>query len=508
MLIDDKEIHERIRIQQNRIEEVKAELRENKKDLKYKTGVLIGENLHPRKKIFTIPGKLRKMNREYIGVDKDEVVSREDPIAYYKYLQDEYRQLSFYNEKEQSDITFAIGEEVYKAQHSLVACIHLPFSLWKIRKENQRLLKRTGEELPVIEGIDKCVLFIATNGAGLGHLTRCLAVARRMKKLRPETEIIFLTTSLALTVVQREGFTAYCIPSQMMIKNISSGQWHALLRTMMSELLQLYRFEAVIFDGAFPYASITATMAGKKIPKIWIRRGSEKSSGIAEKRVAAEKDFDYIIIPGEANENAVAEDEKHLPVPPIVYLDKNEIWSREDVRRYLKIPKEKTAVYIQLGAGNINDIDSDISKVVSELRKYPDVVMVLGESLIGDELKVIEDDIIVIKDYPNSKYFNGFDFAISACGYNSFHELVYFGIPAIFLPNMNTKSDDQYARAMIAQNQNAGMVVTELGSKELTDAIAGLMDKAENEKMRQNGRKIIEFNGADNAATIIVDMLK
>lgn len=508
MLKDDQKLQEQIRVQELKNEELKEILRKNKKDLKYKTGVVIGDNLRPRKNILTIPRKLHRLKAEYVAGGEAGAVSQEDAIAYYKYLQEEYRQLSFYNDKDQLDITYAIGEEVYKAQHSLLACIRLPFRLWKIRKENRRVFRQSGDILPAIAGIDKSVLFIATNGAGLGHLTRCLAVARRMKRLHPETEIIFLTTSLALTVVQREGFTAYCIPSQMLIKNISSGQWNALLKTMMSELLQLYRFEAVIFDGAFPYASITAAMAGKKIPKVWIRRGSEKSKEIVEKRAVAEKDFDYIIIPGEANEKAVSTSEKHLPVPPIVYLDKNEIWSREEVRRYLKISEKKTVVYIQLGAGNINDIDSDISKVVSELRKYPDVVMVLGESLIGKELKIIEDDIVVIKDYPNSKYFNGFDFAISACGYNSFHELVYFGIPTIFLPNMQTKSDDQYARAMIAGNQDASMVVTDIGSMELSDAIARMMDKNENEKMRKNSSRIIEFNGADYAAQMIVDLLK
>lgn len=510
MLIDETEIMNQNKHLEQTIASLRNELAQNKKDIKYRIGLAIGENLRPRKKIVKIPVKLWEafQNKEFANPAGDSMATK-DPLAYHKYLQEQVRQLSFYNQKNHSDIIYTIGEEVYNARYSLKAFIRLPFRLWEIRSNNQRLV-RTHEHvssptLPPIEGLGESILFIATNGAGLGHLTRCLAVARRIKKKQPEVEIIFLTTSLALTTIRREGFTAYCIPSLMLIKNMSSGQWNALLKTMMSQLLQLYKFSAVIFDGAMPYASITATMAKEKhIPKIWIRRGSEKNNELTEKRSEAEKDFDYVIIPGEAKEPPKKFDQKLYPVPPIIYLDKSEIWSREDVRRYLKISENKVVVYVQLGAGNINDIDSDINKVIMELRKHPGVVMVLGESIIGNELKIIEDDIVVIKDYPNSKYLNGFDFAISACGYNSFHELIYFGVPTIFLPNMNTKTDDQYARAMISQNHDAGIVVTDIGTGELAYAIDRMCDPAQNEKMRENCRKIIQENGADSAADLIL----
>ena len=342
-----------------------------------------------------------------------------------------------------------------------------------------------------------------------GCITRCLAVARKLQIIRPDTEIIFLTTSLALTTIKREGFTPYCIPSLMLIKNMSSTQWNVLLKNALTELLQLYKFSAIIFDGAMPYASIAATLAAQqRVPKIWIRRGSEKNSDLTDRRNEAEAHFDYIILPGEAGEKIESKDSKHLVVDPIIYLDRDELWTRDEVRKYLKISEEKTVVYVQLGAGNINDIDSDINKVIVELRKHKNVVMVLGESIIGNELRIIEDDIIVIKDYPNSKFFGGFDFAISACGYNSFHELLYFGVPTIFLPNMNTKTDDQYARAMISQKKGAGIVVTRLDDEQLPNAISKMCDSVKNNEMRENAVGIINQNGAYIAAQIISDLVE
>ena len=511
MVKSEKEIAQENEIIKSKIEQIKCELLENKKDYKYRLGLAFSENLRPRNRIIKIPKALRtvkfEMKHELYNYGNDS----SDIYAQYKELKELYNKLDFYSKKDRSDIIYAIGEEIYNAQHNVGACICLPFRLWKIRKDNRRLVAGTNNKtfkLPPIEGLNESILFIATNGAGLGHLTRCLAVARKLKKLRPDAEIIFLTTSLALTTIKREGFTAYCIPSLMLIKNMSSGQWNALLRNMMSELLQLYRFSAVIFDGAMPYASITAALAAEqRIPKIWIRRGSEKNSDLVSKRNEAEEDFDYIILPGEAGEQKRNTDEKHLVVDPIIYLDRDELWTREEVRKYLKIPADKKVVYVQLGAGNINDIDSDINKVIVELRKHENVIMVLGESIIGNELKIIEEDIVVIKDYPNSKYFGGFDFAISACGYNSFHELLYFGVPTIFLPNMNTKTDDQYARAMISQNHNAGIVVTQLDGEQLSNAIADMCDEVKNKTMRENAVEIIQNNGANDAAQIISDII-
>lgn len=506
MLVEEQVILQQNALLEEEIEALKESLEANRNDLKYTIGLTVGKNLRPRKKIFGIPQKVRKLLRE--GMPIEEEMIPEEPYARNKYLQEQKAELLFYENCNESDIHYVIGKEIYNAQGNIGAMLGIPFRMWNIRRMNRRINVSPGEKLPPIEGVGESVLFVATNGVGLGHLTRCLSVARRMKKLRPETEIIFLTTSLALTVLQREGFVVYCIPSKMLIKNISYAQWNALLKNMMSELLQLYGFDAVIFDGALPFASVTAALAEEKdIPRIWIRRGSEKSVELMEQRDAAEKDFDYVIMPKEAGEACGTPDGKHISVPPIICLDKKELWAREDVRRYLKIPMDKIAVYIQLGAGNINNIDSDINRVVTELRKNPNIVMVLGESIIGNELKIIEDDIIVLKDYPNSKYFNGFDFAVSACGYNSFHELIYFGVPTIFIPNMHQDVDDQYARAMIAQNHDAGVVINDIGSDELARAIERMCDQTENARMRKSGSEIIGQNGADNAAEVIINIL-
>ena len=61
------------------------------------------------------------------------------------------------------------------------------------------------------------LLFYAVNGLGLGHVTRLLAIARAVRSLAPDSQILFLTTSEADWVIYREGFAAVKIPSRSIL---------------------------------------------------------------------------------------------------------------------------------------------------------------------------------------------------------------------------------------------------------------------------------------------------
>ena len=82
----------------------------------------------------------------------------------------------------------------------------------------------------------------------------------------------------------------------------------------------------------------------------------------------------------------------------------------------------------------------------------------------------------MIRDYPNSQYFNGFDAVIQAGGYNSFHETRAFGLPALFYPNMETGMDDQLARCLIAEEEGWGFVVKKRNKEAIQEGICNLLE--------------------------------
>ncbi|MDA8545602.1 hypothetical protein N9K60_02310 [Candidatus Poseidoniales archaeon] len=307
----------------------------------------------------------------------------------------------------------------------------------------------------------KCVVMFPTNGVGFGHFTRMLAVAKRMKKLDPDLEIIFFTTMPTLHLLKPHGIPAHHIAGPKYFKDMSSEDWNALLEEQLIICLETHRPSMFLFDGAFPYRGmLRAIQRSSKMSKLWMRRGTfRKGSSIP---VDSAKYFDTIIHPEDsvsASGGSLEHDHEVITCPPIVMLDHDELLSKEKSRSRLGLPQDAIVVYVQLGAGEINDIESEARLTLEALLENPELYIVLGESLIGERIQFDLPRVQILRDYPNSMYFRGFDATVQAGGYNSFHETRTFGLPALFYPNMNTGMDDQLARCKVAEQEGWGIVL-------------------------------------------------
>lgn len=128
--------------------------------------------------------------------------------------------------------------------------------------------------------------------------------------------------------------------------------------------------------------------------------------------------------------------------------------------------------YVQLGVGQINDIESEIRLTIDALLKHnSELFIIIGESLLGKRISFSNVRVRILRDYPNAIYFNGFDYSIQAGGYNSFHEMRTSRIPTIFYPNMNTGMDDQLARCKVAEEEGWGIVVKKRNGVSISQAI-------------------------------------
>jgi UDP:flavonoid glycosyltransferase YjiC (YdhE family) len=172
-----------------------------------------------------------------------------------------------------------------------------------------------------------------------------------------------------------------------------------------------------------------------------------------------------------------------IHVPPIVLIKEEEMLEKEEARNRLGIPESAEVWYVQLGAGQINDIESEIRITVDTLLAHNEhSIVVIGESLLGRRVSFANQRVRILRDYPNAIYFKGFDYSIQAGGYNSFHEMRYSQIPTIFYPNMNTGMDDQLARCKVAEEEGWGIVVEKRDAKLISQAIKEVVNiDADNE---------------------------
>jgi hypothetical protein len=322
-----------------------------------------------------------------------------------------------------------------------------------------------------------CIVLFPTNGVGFGHFTRMYALAKRWKKHSPATEIVFFTTMPTLHLLYNEGFPTYHLAGRKKYKDVTASQWNTMVEEQLSLIFAQHKPSSFIFDGAYPYRGmLNAIRSHQGMEKVWLRRGTfKKGSDIP---VDSIEHFDLLVRPEDSIPMKTSEIEhnvKTITVPPIVLLDDEDLMSKEDARKRLGLPLGNKVVYVQLGAGRINDINSEISLTLKALLSHPNITVVLGESMLGERLSIDFDDVILLRDYPNSMYFKTFDATIQAGGYNSYHEVRKFGLPTVFYPNMQTGMDDQLARCKQSEEEGWGLVIEKRTKQEINRAVEELV---------------------------------
>jgi UDP-N-acetylglucosamine--N-acetylmuramyl-(pentapeptide) pyrophosphoryl-undecaprenol N-acetylglucosamine transferase len=389
--------------------------------------------------------------------------------------------------------------------------ITLPWNMLMIGLEmlgRRPVISNNHTETQVIEyEPNNTVVMFPTNGVGFGHFTRMLALAKRMKIQDSTLEIIFFTTMPTLHLLKPHGIAAHHISGPKYFDKLGSTEWNSLLEEELTLCLETHRPKMFIFDGAFPYRGMLRAIKNRQLRKVWVRRGMFRKDA-TNIPVDSIEHFDILVRPGDSSPVDFTI-EQNIPIEqfhcnPILFASKDELYPREYLRDQLGIPHDVVVVYVQLGAGEINDIESDLDLSIRLLSAYDDIYVVVGESMIGNRLNITGERIRTLRDYPNSLYFNSFDFAIMAGGYNSYHEAIAFQLPTICLPNKSTGMDDQVARAMGAGEVGAMTIVVEPNEVELSKAIEMMINPETQELMRKGMANLCQPNGAEQLSEQIL----
>ncbi|MCE6950785.1 antifreeze protein [Cereibacter sphaeroides] len=355
------------------------------------------------------------------------------------------------------------------------------------------------------------VLFHSTNGVGMGHLTRQLAIARRLpERLRP----VFLSHSQAVDVVRSFGFPAEHLPY-----HAASGQnrahWNAHLAEALEAILAFWRPSALVFDGNVPFVGLLDALDRRPgIARIWIRRGlwgPNRDMDALERGRA----FDLILEPGDpaaalddgptADRRAEVQD-----VAPVRLLDPAEIADRSTACADLGLDPANVNVLIAAGSGNNFDMGGIVRRALDLLVHRPGIGVCLATWMISRDRLDLPEGVASLAGYPFARSLDAFDFAIAAAGYNSFVEHLERGLPTIWTPNEHAEQDRQILRARFAAEAGAGLLVRSTEPFRLEAALRLMLDPDRRAAMRENGRPLAEAlraaNGAEAAAAAIAGL--
>jgi Glycosyltransferase family 28 C-terminal domain len=351
------------------------------------------------------------------------------------------------------------------------------------------------------------VLFVTSNGVGIGHLTRMLAVARRCPQ---PLEPVFLTLSQAIRIVREQGFLAEYLPYHGLL-DCDIQHWNQCLREEVNELIGFYDPAVLVFDGNVPYQGLVdALRDNPDVWSVWSRRGMWQP-GRNKEAIGRERHFDAVVEPrdlaGRFDRGLTAQSRSRTRlVDPIRLLDEHDLLSRRRARAALEIGPVRPAVLLQLGAGNNYDYTTLRRSAIALLRERYDADVRVAQWPIAEEPLELPEGARSISEFPLSRYARAFDLVVSAAGYNSFHELLLAGVPAIFVPNEHPQQDDQLARARFVEHEDLGACVRVREVYRLSACIERLLAPAERRRIARRCATLERGNGAVELAGLIEEM--
>lgn len=355
------------------------------------------------------------------------------------------------------------------------------------------------------------ILFYAVNGLGLGHVTRLLAIGRKVRDLAPEAEIVYFTSSEAEDVIFREGFAAFKVPSKTLRSRtqLRPSTYARMLQTVTLNLMASFHPHVLVVD-TFPAGTLQELLPvlrwdSRKVFVFRVQRPEVASSPLVQNTLGL---YDLVIVPhtpGEVNA-PVPEDVRSEWTGPILIRDRRDAVERSEARARLGLPSDGAVIYVSFGGGGDVAMDSALELTVESLGSCGAHLAVAQAPLYRGSAPR-RSGTTTVQYYPMAELYAAFDGAISAAGYNSTMELMHHGVPTALVP-FPRQVDDQHARALALADAGCAICVDPLEGDGLRQAVERLLDRAAAAGMADAARMQAPHNGADRAAEAIVGLLR
>lgn len=345
---------------------------------------------------------------------------------------------------------------------------------------------------------ERRVLMMTSNGVGLGHLTRAMAIIERFPAT---TKSAIFTLSQGFKLAVEKGILTQFSPFHR-LSGAGVQNWNSALAEELKDFIAFFRPDVLVFDGNVPYLGLIAALdAYPEIKRVWLRRalwaeGSDDPDFNAN-------NFDLIIEPEEISGRFDTGPTKRnsdgkVVVPPILNIKPDERLPRKEARNFLGIEPNKTAICLMLGAGNNFEFSHIRKLILKSLAKHKDVEVVEIIPPIRQSKPVSQfDNCRTLELYPAYRYSCGFDGMIASAGYNTFHENMLGAVPTLFVPNEASEMDRQILRARHASIIGCGQMIRAGDRIGIDEHIARFLDPDIREQMKD---KMSHFEFGDGAA--------
>lgn len=369
------------------------------------------------------------------------------------------------------------------------------------------------------------VLFAA--GGTAGHINPALAIADKIRKVFPETSILFIGTPKGMESrlvvkagydfrgVEMAGFSREISPKGALLNVKAAYCYLVSAKAAVRSIIREWKPDLCVGTGGYVTGTVLGQAAAMGVPTV--THESNSYPGMATKMLSDKAD--KVLLATEDAKKYLKHTEKCIvtgnPLRTNIPIEE-----RSAARKRLGLPDVFTVLSFggSLGANKITEAVSELiaweqkTGEINHIHAYGgknrDIFM---EALKEAEVK--EDKRhLVFKEYIDNMYtcMCAADLIISRAGAMTITELTEIGRPSILIPYPAAAENHQYYNAKTLVDRNAAVLVEDknLTKARLVDEVSKLyVDRGRLELMEKNAGKMRKDNAADKILSELVDLV-
>ena len=371
-------------------------------------------------------------------------------------------------------------------------------------------------------------VIIAAAGTG-GHINPGIAIANKIMKEQPDSEIIFIGTNRGLEtdLVPKAGYELKTINSYGFSKKLTITNIKRMIKTFKSigEARRIVKeFKPDIIIGTGGYICVSVCLAAKKLKIPYIIHESNALPGLATKVVS--KNANRILVGfKEAKERLQKYEEKVVVTgSPTKTRDLGyDLDQIEHKKRELGFDKKEPLVLIFGGSQGAKNINNSVKGIIEHKKnidsKYQicraagtEQYDIVKKELLEKDINI--DNVKKAKVYPYiynmEEVMNVCDLVVARSGAMTITEIEEVGKPAIFIPLPNVSGNHQEYNARALEDEGAARVILDkdLNEEILDSTIRELIvDKGQLKEMAKASKRKQIKNVEENIYKEVIDVL-
>ena len=345
--------------------------------------------------------------------------------------------------------------------------------------------------------------FLFAGGGTGGHLYPAIAVADEIKRLKPESEILFVGTKSKIEgrVVPKlgYGFKSIWIKGFARKFNMENLLFPVkLFVSLVQSLFISFRFKPRVAIGSGGYVAGPAIWGASVLGAKVILMESNSYPGVTTRLL--ERYADEVNISFE-------DSKKYLRRPDKIKLTGNPVRSefgsstKEESKKSFGLDENKFTILVLGGSLGAASINNSVAECVEELEnKSLQIIWQTGKNYYHS-YKNINLDSVKILDFIEdmNKAYSACDLLVARAGATTIAELTVLGIPSILIPSPHVAENHQYYNAKSLADDNAAVLIKDSDVKSLLkDKILEVVaDKKLLNSLSENAKRISKPDAAN-----------